>query len=554
MSPPIQLLSPEIINLIAAGEVIDSLAAVVRELVENAIDADATRLTISVFPELWQVVVADNGQGMSLDNLYQCAQAHHTSKICYLDDLWKITSLGFRGEALFSITQVAQLSIQSRDPTDKSNGWYVEYNQQGKVDKEIPSPMAPGTIVTVSNLFGSIPVRRQGLPAFSLQLKAIQGTIENLSLCHPQITWQIYHNQKLLLSIGAAKTPQHILPQLLKQVHFHDLQFTCETIDTPRQQQARIEMVLGLPDRCHRGRLDWLKIAVSGRVVRSPYLEQTVLGALSRTLPKGRFPVGFIHLIIPPSEIDWNRHPAKTEIYLQSREFWQEKVTEIIEKTLKLSPITISVANQNQRVKKLLKASESKGNYQVNSSNSTELELIRLRAVGQVNKTYIVAEHSQGLWLVEQHIAHERVLYEQIQDQWQLIPVEQAIILTQLSLKQVEQLERIGLEIEPFGENTWAVRTVPQLLENREDCPDALIELSLGGDLETAQVAVACRSAIRNGTVLEIAQMQELLDSWKRTRNPRTCPHGRPIYLSLEESSLSRFFRRHWVIGKSHGI
>ncbi len=118
MSPPIQLLSPEIINLIAAGEVIDSLAAVVRELVENAVDAKATRLTISVFPELWQVMVTDNGRGMSLENLRHCAQAHHTSKICDLDDLWKITSLGFRGEALFSITQVGQLTIQSREGTD----------------------------------------------------------------------------------------------------------------------------------------------------------------------------------------------------------------------------------------------------------------------------------------------------------------------------------------------------------------------------------------------------------------------------------------------------
>ncbi|MGK7957045.1 MAG: DNA mismatch repair endonuclease MutL [Crocosphaera sp.] len=554
MSPPIQLLSPEIINLIAAGEVIDSLAAVVRELVENAIDAEATRLTISVFPELWQVKVTDNGQGMSLDNLRHCAQAHHTSKICDLDDLWKITSLGFRGEALFSITQVGQLTIQSRDPTDNNSGWLVEYDRQGDVIKEETSPMAPGTIVTASNLFGSIPVRRQGLPAFSQQLKAIQGMIDNMSLCHPQITWQVDHNHKSWFSISSGQTPQHILPQLLKRVHFHDLQFLSETVAAPSQEKAKIEIVLGLPDRASRGRLDWLKIAVNGRVVRSPQLEQTVLTALNRTLPKGRFPIGFLHLSLPPSEIDWNRHPAKTEIYLQSLEFWQEKVIEIIEKVLKLSPLTIATVGQNQRVKKLLKASETKGIYNLGSSDSNELELIKLRAVGQVNKTYIVAEHSQGLWLVEQHIAHERVLYEKLQDEWQLISVQQAIILTNLLTKQVEQLQRIGLEIEPFGENTWVVRNVPKLLENREDCSEALIELSLGGDLESAQVAVACRSAIRNGRELQLKEMQALLDSWKKTRNPRTCPHGRPIYLSLEESSLSRFFRRHWVIGKSHGI
>jgi DNA mismatch repair protein MutL len=123
-----------------------------------------------------------------------------------------------------------------------------------------------------------------------------------------------------------------------------------------------------------------------------------------------------------------------------------------------------------------------------------------------------------------------------------------------LNSVQVEQLERIGLEVEPFGEQLWAIRSAPELLKKRDDCKNALLELSLGGDLQTAQVATACRSAIRNGTPLSLSEMQTLLDQWKSTRNPRTCPHGRPIYLSLEEPALSRFFRRHWVIGKSHGI
>ena len=158
------------------------------------------------------------------------------------------------------------------------------------------------------------------------------------------------------------------------------------------------------------------------------------------------------------------------------------------------------------------------------------------------------------MWLVEQHIAHERVLYEQICDNWQLVPIEPAIILDQLSPAQVSQLQTIGLDIEPFGEQLWAIRSVPALLKNREDCADAILELSRGGDLNTAQVAVACRSAIRNGTPMNLTEMQTLLDQWQQTRNPRTCPHGRPIYLSLEEPALARFFRRNWVIGKSHGI
>ena len=163
-------------------------------------------------------------------------------------------------------------------------------------------------------------------------------------------------------------------------------------------------------------------------------------------------------------------------------------------------------------------------------------------------------EHPGGMWLVEQHIAHERVLYEQLCDSWQIIPIEPPVILYQLSPSQVLQLQRINLEIEPFGEQLWAIRSVPALLQQRDDCAEAILELSWGGDLLTAQVAVACRSAIRNGTLLSSQEMQQLLEQWQNTRNPRTCPHGRPICLSLEEPALARFFRRHWVIGKSHGI
>ena len=139
------------------------------------------------------------------------------------------------------------------------------------------------------------------------------------------------------------------------------------------------------------------------------------------------------------------------------------------------------------------------------------------------------------MWLIEQHIAHERVLYEQLCDHWQLVHVETPIIIYKLSPAQVSQLQRIGLDIEPFGDKLWAVRNIPNMLKQREDAADAILELSWGGDLQTAQVAVACRSAIRNGTKMSLPEMQTLLDNWQQTRNPRTCPHGRPIYLSLEE-------------------
>jgi DNA mismatch repair protein MutL len=197
----------------------------------------------------------------------------------------------------------------------------------------------------------------------------------------------------------------------------------------------------------------------------------------------------------------------------------------------------------------LTSASEAKINKEESRQN-----LWKLNAIAQLHNTYIVGEHSSGVWLIEQHIAHERILYEKLCDTWQLVTLENPIILNQLSPKEVENLQRINIEIESFGEKLWAIRNAPELLAKRDDCADAILELSKVKDLQSAQVATACRSAIRNGTPLNLSEMQTILDQWQRTRNPRTCPHGRPIYLSLEESSLARFFRRNWVIGKSHGI
>ncbi|MGK7951315.1 MAG: DNA mismatch repair endonuclease MutL [Xenococcaceae cyanobacterium] len=571
----IKTLPPETIALIAAGEVIDSLAAVVRELVENALDAGANRITVSLIPELWWVQVTDNGKGMSLEDLEICASPHSTSKICDRQDLWEIKSLGFRGEALHSIAQVADLEILSRPriPSDEI-GWRVIYLSGKVITKEVVA-IAPGTIVTVANLFGKMPVRRRGLPNLPQQLKSVQSVIQHLALCHPQVTWQIKQNQKLWFQISPGINPQKILPQILPRVNLSDLQYLKLDLDTPDAEECadidkkketnlpptKLELIIGLPDRCHRHRADWVKVAVNGRIVHLPELEQIMIKGMARTLPRDRYPLCFLHLHTASTQIDWNRHPAKSEIYLHSLPYWQEQVDRAIEQILRLNTETLPDAVGDRRLGKLLKVAEKQNKYQLETDNSVrtvkssqEISLIPLKAVAQVNKTYIVAEHPTGMWLVEQHIAHERVIYEQLQDDWQLIALETPIILNNLTSTQLEQLKRLELEIEPFGEGLWAVRNAPAILAEREDCTDALIELSYGGNLQSAQVATACRSAIRNGTPLELPEMQNLLDRWKVTRNPRTCPHGRPIYLSLEESALARFFRRHWVIGKSHGI
>ena len=549
----IQALPAHVIHLMAAGEVIDSLAAAVRELAENALDAGATRIVIQIWTDDWRIRVADNGIGMSLSDLEQAALSHRTSKIQCQADLWRIRSLGFRGEALHSLAQLAELEICSRGSEDE--GYRVRYGHEGEPMQVQPLALAPGSMVTAAGLFANWPSRRQSQPVAQM-LRAVQQVVQHLALCYPQITWQVEQNDRPWFSIWGCPTAKLILAQLVR-VPPTDLQEVTLTDLDSELSAAQLTLTLGLPDRCHRHRPNWVKVAVNGRIVRLPELEQTLLSSLRRSLPRERFPVCLLHLQVPPNQIDWNRHPAKTELYLHHLETWQEQVKRAVDQALQSS------LEDSQPLERLLKVAEAEGVYRTSreiapgQAAGQDLEsepLIPLKATAQVHGMYILVEHPSGLWLVEQHIAHERVLYEQLCDRWQIVQIQPPLRLGSLSELQQAQLLRLGLAVEPFGERQWAVRSAPEALAQRSDCAEAILELSLGGDLDTALVATACRTAIRNGQTLTLPEMQSLVNQWQATRNPRTCPHGRPIYLSLEESSLSRFFRRHWVIGKSHGI
>ena len=552
---PIQPLAQDIVYLMAAGEVIDSLAAVVRELVENALDANATRISISLWPERWQVRVADNGIGMTLDDLHRAATAHATSKISARPDLLNIRSLGFRGEALHSIAQLADLEICSR--TGTAPGYNVTYSPEGDPQQIQEVAIAPGTIVTATNLFGNWPARRQ-VPSLAQQTKAVIRLLQKIALCHPQITWKIEKDDATWLSLWPGATAKTLLPQILRSTHETDF----KEIATDG-----LYLAIGLPDRCHRRRPDWIRIAINGRPVEVSALFQTLIQSFRRTLPRDRYPICFLHLTLPPTQLDWNRHPAKSEIYVQQIDELCDRVSAAVAQLLQIDDLRETA--QVHRASELIKAAESAGEYSVSRQVqplSGEQPVVNLsdplpgslpgelKAIAQVHGTYILAEHEGGLCLIEQHIAHERVLYEQLQQRWEMAEVEPPIVLNDLSEQQRERLEEIGCAIAPFGDNLWAIRTLPEPLQNHPDRTAALRELSLGANLEAALVATACRTAIRNGTPLTQPEMQTLVTGWQRTQSPRTCPHGRPICLTLTETSLAKYFRRSWVIGKSHGL
>lgn len=564
----IQPLGTDLVHRIAAGEVIDSLGAVVRELLDNALDAGADRISISLWPQDWRIQVVDNGQGLHPADLAQAATPHTTSKLQREEDLWAIHTLGFRGEALHSLAQMGRLEICSR-LLGAAQGCRVQYNHQGHGVMQETVAIAPGTVVTVSELFQDWPTRKQALPDPARQMRGVQTIIHDHALCHPQVTWQVQQNNRPWFSIAPANAAQDILPQLLATLQPGDLcHHRLPVPDLPGDNS--VEVVLGLPDRCHRHRPDWVKVAVNGRCVQvsgedagqSHPLEQTILAAFRQTLPRHRHPLCFIHLHADPQHVDWHRHPAKTEIYLRHLDQWRPAITTTLQEALQI-PADVRDTGHTQKIRQLMKVAEAKGVYHLqqpsllspkSSTTTSDSGFNVLQAIAQLHRTYIVAEHPTGVWLVEQHIAHERVLYEQLGQDWQFVPLTPPLMLRDLTERQVEQLTDIGIDIAEFGHQLWAIRSAPQRLAERPDCEAALIELSQCESIEAALAATACRSAIRNGMALNLLEMQNLLDQWQQTRHPRTCPHGRPIYLSMEEADLSRFFRRHWVIGKSHGI
>ena len=537
--PAIHTLPIEVVHLIAAGEVIDSLAAVVRELAENAIDAIANRIVISIWTDTLSVQVSDNGCGMAIADLSQAATPHTTSKITNAEDLQKINSLGFRGEALYSLAQLADLSICSR-PMLEPVGYQVNYDEHGNLHSQPKVvAIATGTIVTVRNLFSRYPNRLQSLPTSSQQVRKVQLQIQQMAIANPQINWQVTLDGKEWLTIWAGENPSEILPQIINSIPSHDLVY---------RDFAHISITLGLPDRLSRRRPDLVKVVLNGRVVNFPELEQTILSSLERTLPRNRFPVCIVSLGLPCDRIDWNRNSSKSEAYIQNLGELQLQLKDCLTETLKIPESRVSYTTATND---LLKTAERKTSYLIPAKRENFNQPNHdLKAIAQVLDTYILAEHSGGLWLVEQHVAHERVLFEEIETQWQIVAIDQPILLKNLNDDQIDRLQVLGLEIETFGNSIWAVRSLPEILIGNADCAIILQEMSQQDDPTMARATAACRSAIRNGTKLELATMRDLLWRWQQTRNPHTCPHGRPICLAIDESDLARFFRRNWIVAK----
>lgn len=523
---PLSTLHPlpqELQRAIAAGETIDSLPAAVRELAENAIDAGARRIDIDIeLTEDLSLRVRDDGTGMAPADLAIAAQPHTTSKIAQLSDLQNVRTLGFRGAALFGLACLGDLSLCSRVAI--ADGWQAHYDRQGNLQGELrPQGMAPGTVVQVRNLFAAVPQRQAALPSPAQQMRQVQQTIYRVAIAHPTITWQVHWNRRLWFALWPGQHPADLLPQMLR--------------GTPPEILARLhlpwlDLALGWPDRLSRPRPDWLLVAINGRVVYCPELMETLQQALAKTVPRHRYPVCVAHLRVPPTAVDWNRRAAKDTVYLQDATQWQQRLTGAIAQAL---------ASPTPTPSRLLRLAEETAAY-------TAQTPANVRAIAQVRNTYILAEHPGGIWLVEQHVADERAIFEALTAAWHTVSLDSPLVLEALTTEAAMTLNQWGIDLEPFGEQTYLVRSLPQVLVNHPDRSDILRELSQAEDWPAMQATLACRCAVRNGMPLDLPALQSLLDRWQSCRHRHTCPHGRPIALNLEDATLARFFRRHWLV------
>ncbi|WP_017323948.1 DNA mismatch repair endonuclease MutL [Synechococcus sp. PCC 7336] len=526
------------VKLMAAGEAIDSLAAAVRELIENAVDAGASRIAIQVWPERWTASVTDNGCGIVAEELPSAALTYSTSKLKVPSNWQQVTTLGFRGEALHSLARVSRLSIRTYARTDE-HGWLVTYNRDGKLESLQPAAAARGTTVKVEDLFDNWPARRQTLGDRANELRRVTEVIHAAALAYPQIGWSLAIDDKPSFNLWAGETAADILLQIVRRLERSQLAHS----DTPGPFPGDcLEVTLGLPDRYHRPRPDWIRVAVNGRFVRLQPLVRAIQAAFRRTLPRDRHPLCLVHLHVAPEWVDWNRHPAKTELYLQHLDRYREAVQAAIAALLTECEPTAS-----ERSRQFLR-SRQQTSSSAKEATATYAPLESTVVLAQLQNTYILVETARGLWLVEQHVAHERVRYEALQQEWNLANIDEPILLADLGETQLAQLKQLGLEPEPFGDRHWAVRHLPRLLIDEPDPATALQDLSHCADLDAARVTLACRTAIRNGTPLDRPQMEQLVRQWQASQNPHTCPHGRPTYLALNESDLSRFFRRNWTV------
>jgi DNA mismatch repair protein MutL len=536
-------LSPEVAGRIAAGEVIERPASVVKELIENALDAGAGRIEVLIEGGGLDLIrVSDDGCGIPSDQVELAFERHGTSKLRSDADLERLTTLGFRGEALPSIAAVAEVLCQTR-ASREAVGVSVRLGGGRLLSRE-PFARQSGTTVGVEDLFAELPARRKFLRTRSGEASLIGRLVGYLALARPDVAFRLVSDEhQAFATSGDGDLRSAALAVLGAAFARGAIPLgPVEMTDASGQLVARLSGLLG-PTQEQRGNRGGLGIFVNGRWVQSRALSHAVEEGYRTAIQTGRYPVAVVFIEVPPRAVDVNVHPAKSEVRLLAEREIYGALRDAVRSALPATqPLWDGQASEDE-LAQLAFSSEG------------------LRVLGQVGATYIVAEGALGLYLVDQHAAHERALLEELREsranglERQQLLTPEVVELPPLAGLEPEEvctaLADLGFEAEPFGDETVLVRALPALLAERralaglEEALEAVADARRQPDWrERLSVELACKTAIRAGETLPAEEMQALLRSLGEARLSQACAHGRPTSLLLSHDQLARQFGR----------
>ena len=587
---------PEVLsNKIAAGEVVERPASVVKELVENALDAGSSRIIIEIEKGGRSLIrVSDNGSGMNRDDTLLAIERYATSKIFKDRDLFAISTLGFRGEALPSIASVSRFTLVTKD---ESSAVGTEIVVQGGTVKKVSDVGAPtGTMVTVGQLFFNTPARRKFLKTVNTEMGHIADAAAAFALGRPRVQFRLVHNGKVLKSWPAAADPvERVVDVLGKSIEndLHRIEFDDSAVTVTGWTAS---------PRVARSTSRGTYIFVNGRLVSDRVIRHALFEGYGKRLMKGQFPMAVIFIKVPYDQVDVNVHPAKHEVRFAQQKRVHDAVAGAVSETLRYGDRSAWIttpstprppAMEQHRISEQeavfgrgekgalrdpawsmehgAQSMEHGASSVQHRASSIQASLWKekrfgdLRIIGQLHNTYILCESVDGLVLIDQHAAHERILYEQLKKRSsastmaaQKLVVPETIDFgyreAQILEKLIPDLKELGLEIEPFGGSTFVVKAVPALLADRDSRPlvieivEKMAQIGFAPGLDKAidecLLLMACHGTIRANQQLADQQIKALLNQLDECDNPSHCPHGRPTWIRWSFKTLEKSFKR----------
>jgi DNA mismatch repair protein MutL len=578
----IQILPPEVASQIAAGEVVERPASVVKELMENALDAGARTVTITVEGAGRRVIeVGDDGSGIPAEEMSLAVSRHATSKLAAAADLFHIKTLGFRGEAMASIGSVSMMTFTSR-PEGAETGARLRV-EAGKASAVEPIGAPTGTVVRVENLFYNVPARLKFLKTEATERRQIDELVTRYALAYPQVRFQLRQDGRLSLTTSGNGDRREVLAAL------YGVEAARQMLEVLAEYDELQVSGFISPVSLTRSNRREITFFVNGRWVQDPALTSALIQAYHTMLMVGRYPQAALFLDMPPERVDVNVHPAKAEVRFRDRDAVFSEVQRAVRRALlAYTPVPEMSLAANWSPAQAAgrdftplewpqlpedgpagSNADARGNDQVSQQppalggEQAPGKMPLLRLVGQIASSFLVAEGPDGLYLVDQHAAHERVLFERWMSQrngaipaqglLEPVAVDLPPAAARLLADQLPTLERLGFQVELFGSNTFLVRSVPALLAHSDPAASLRVvvedfeedETPLLAEQEARIIARVCkRAAIKAGQNLSPEEQRTLLLDLEACQAPRTCPHGRPTMIHLSVDLLERQFGR----------